>query len=163
MTDVLRSAVVLLHAALEDCMRSIADWKWAEIGADALVGVPLAPVDNPRKAEGFKLADLAQHKTKTVAELLSESVRQYLEFFTISNEVELAAQVKRLGLDPSKFANYYPGISEMMKRRHHIVHQADSNPKRGSGHHQFQSISATQVIEWNDAVGKFCLKLLSEL
>jgi hypothetical protein len=41
-----------------------------------------------------------------------------------------------------------------MKRRHHIVHQADRSEKRGPGHQQAKSLSRDAVRGWVNCVHK---------
>ena len=62
-TDVLRAAVVLLHAAMEDLLRSIAYWKLPSATPQTLAKIPLI---SSAPAVKFNLGDLSAHRGKTV-------------------------------------------------------------------------------------------------
>jgi hypothetical protein len=47
--DLLRAAVVLLHATLEDLVRSLAEWKFPDAPAASLVGIWFAGSKKPRE------------------------------------------------------------------------------------------------------------------
>ena len=73
--DLLRAAVTFLHAALEDVVRSIAEWKLPQAGQDDLTDVGLPGL----KSNQFHLGYLTYHRGKSINELLEESVNAYLE------------------------------------------------------------------------------------
>ena len=102
--DILRSAVVLLHASLEDLVRTYAatfltrdEELFKEVG---LVGKP----PNSR----ICLGDFVKHRNKSVDELLEESIHSWLHrSFTISSNRDLIDMLKRLKIDPRPFqANF---------------------------------------------------------
>ncbi|MGH7436231.1 MAG: hypothetical protein ACRENE_11205, partial [Polyangiaceae bacterium] len=75
-TDILRGAVVFLHASLEDLLRSILEWKLpSTVKPEHLEDVPL----DGEKLRKYTLGDVAKHRGKTVDELIDRSVRGYLE------------------------------------------------------------------------------------
>lgn len=74
-TDLLRAAVVFLHASLEDLLRSALDWKLPDAAPEHLAAVPLLNCTKGGDREPWcDLSDLALHRGKTVDLLLSESV-----------------------------------------------------------------------------------------
>jgi hypothetical protein len=50
----------------------------------------------------------------------------------------------------------------MMKRRHWIVHRADRNTEKGTGHHPARSLQRATVSTWADAVEDFGSALLEK-
>src|SRR5258706_3639980 len=65
-TDVLRSAVVLIHASLEDFLRSLERAYLPKAGSTVLKEIPLKGVGRSGRAEKFSLGDLVEHRGKTV-------------------------------------------------------------------------------------------------
>lgn len=95
-TDLLRAAVVLLHATLEDLVRSLMEWKLPAAPAEAFKDMNLAGITKNR----FSLDDVALHRGKTVDQLIAESVSQSLERSNYNNTNEIAAALNRVSLDP---------------------------------------------------------------
>lgn len=138
-TDILRAAVVLTHAALEDFLRSITIEKLPACPPDTLDSVPLKGTGT-KAATKFALGALAHFRTLTVEELIQESVREYQQRWATFNDL---GQVKRAislcGADPETLT--YGKIPEAIGRRHRIVHHADlSETVGGSGNHRVNSI-----------------------
>jgi hypothetical protein len=75
-TDVLRAAVVFLHATLEDLLRSLLEWKLPGAAAEHLRDIPLEGKEARTK---FTLDELAAHRGKTVDDLIARSVYASLE------------------------------------------------------------------------------------
>lgn len=157
--DILRAAVVFLHATLEDLVRSLEQWKLPAANDTILNAVPLAGSEG--RPEKFLLGRLAGHRGKTVDELINESVREYLAQSNYGNVEEVARTLTRIGLDVAKVKPHFPRLSEMMARRHNIVHRADENPASGSGQHRAKAISPTGIQPWIDAVRGFGKDLLT--
>jgi hypothetical protein len=74
-SDILRSTVVLGHAYLEDFLRTIAAAIIPNRGEERLNQIPLIGLANSGRAEKFLLGKLAQHKGKTVDQIIDQSVR----------------------------------------------------------------------------------------
>lgn len=154
-TDVLRAAVVFLHATLEDFLRTLAAWKLPEANKEALDGLPLANEDSFNRATKFKLGDLVRHKGKEVDDLIQESVEKHLERSNYNNSNEVCSLLEKIGVDPSIIRDTLSDIDSMMERRHNIVHRADENPKKGKGHHFARPINPRRVEEWKGVVRQF--------
>ncbi len=161
--DVLRSAVVFLHASLEDILRSVAEWKLPEQGKAVIDSIPLTGQGKGGRAEKFHLGELVAHRGKTIDALISESVKSYLERSNYNDTTEVSNLVLSIGVVPKKVSGRFEDIQAMMQRRHQIVHRADANTSGGSGHHQAQSLSKTTVNNWIDAVEEFAKAFLAEL
>lgn len=143
-TDVLRSAVVLLHAALEEFLREVSRKGLAASSTESLERIPLAGTG--RYAEKFHLGSLTKFRGLTVDELLQKSVDDHLEYSSFSDPGDVKRVLKAVGLHVD---HDWSGLSAMMRRRHQIVHQADKNPEHGSwGKPRTQLIPQRVVEAW---------------
>jgi hypothetical protein len=125
-SDVLRAAVVLLHASLEDFLRTLAAARLPAAGEDVLNDIPLATnsPDGARKVT-FSLGKLAHFRGKSVDELIAKSVEQYLERSNYNNTREIAVLLTSIGVNPDDVNSTFPELQKLMLRRHQIVHRAD--------------------------------------
>jgi len=160
--DVLRAAVVFLHASLEGLLRGALRWRLpsAEPKVFRKLGVPLPGEDQNRE---FNLGHLVAYRGTRVDELLEESVDEYLENSTFNHPGEIKNNLDHLGLDRSLMEPYAAEIGPMMKRRHHIVHRMDDNRSQGRGHHSARSIDVQTVETWRGQVEAFGDDFLSAL
>lgn len=159
-TDVLRSAVVLLHATVEDLLRSLAYWKLPSASAEILSRIPLVSGGSATK---FSLGDLASHRGKSINEIISASVNGYLERSNYNSTDEVSTFLASIGIDSSKVNSWFPALNEIMKRRHQIVHRADRAETGGSGNHVVKSIGLGTVRGWINAAEGFCNAVLGEV
>jgi hypothetical protein len=161
-TDVLRAAVVFLHATTEDLLRSIEQWKLPNASKAALDDIPL---DGLKHANKFYLGELHQFKGKTIDEVIKQSVDNSLKKSTYNNVGEIKQMLDRTASlsCPSHLEKQLVIVDEMMKRRHKIVHRADETEKQGRGHHQVESISPKLVQKWSKAVRTAGQEILSQL
>jgi hypothetical protein len=157
--DLLRAAVTFVHAALEDVVRSVAEWKLPQAGKDDLTDVGLPGL----KSNQFHLGYLTYHRGKSVDELLEESVNAYLDESNFNEPGEVEDMLSRCGLSNDFVANYKSDLEPMMKRRHWIVHRMDRNYSLGSGHHVARSISMGTVENWKAAVVDVAEHILEQL
>lgn len=153
-TDVLRAALVLLHASMEDFLRSLLVWR-APLGTkEQLDEYPLAG-SKQKNGVNFKLGSLAAHREKTVEALIAQSIQEYLEQFASYNdlgEVKRALQV--CGIEYSTLeSNDFGHLPAMISRRHKIVHKADRNDAQtGKGNHQTASIGLGHLNAYVESV-----------
>lgn len=162
LSDLLRASVVMLHAAFEDACRSIAAQKLPDASASVLEDIPF--VGTKGRAKGIHLGELSKHKGKSVDLLIEESINQFLENFSVNNAPEIDAYLIKIGIsNPENFRRHlnFASLCCAIKRRHHIVHQADKNPTGGRGHHAAQPISRDTVEEWITVVENFIHTLLN--
>jgi len=158
-TDVLRAAVVLLHASVEDVLRSLAYWKLPDATSDVLERIPLAGGTSTK----FTLGTLSAKRGCTVDEIIKESVDASLERSNYNNPREVCALLESIGLNIAPITPFLTDLENTMKRRHQIVHRADKNPNTGSGQHQFDSISPPTVNAWARNVEKIMSAVLSQV
>ncbi|WP_258187045.1 HEPN domain-containing protein [Chromobacterium haemolyticum] len=164
MSDILRACIVMLHASFEDACRSIAAQRLPTASSDVLAEIPFT--GQKGRAKPVHLGELSSHRSKTVEQLIQESVAQYLEGFTVNNGPEIDAYLKKIGIEnPVAFRQplSFHALCGAIKRRHHIVHQADKNPEGGRGHHAAQPLGRDTVEEWIAVVEQFVLTLLETI
>jgi hypothetical protein len=160
-TDVLRAATVLLHASLEDVLRSLAYWKLPAAAAPVLEQVPLVG----GTATKFNLGTLAAHRGKTVAEVIKESTDASLERSNYNNQSEVSNLLQSLGLNTAPLAPFMATLGQAMQRRHQIVHRADSNPnpQPGRGNYRVASISPATLDGWIGNTEQFVTAVLAQV
>ena len=162
-TDLLRAAVVFLHATLEDSLRTVAGIYLPSAGTEAIDEVPLAgsPTFRP---QNYRLGRLVEHRGKTVDELIVESIAEHLQRSSYSNTNDIMALLKSLDLPPSEeVTRTLPDLQELMRRRHQIVHQADRVDTKGRGTQRAASIATQAVERWIDAVRDFGTALMAHV
>lgn len=160
--DILRSAVVFIHATLEDGMRSIAKHYLPLCDKEIIDKIPLIDINKSGKPEKFFLGRLLSHSDKSVNELIEESISSYLDKISFSSVSDIASMLSTFKINQSKINKLYPSIEEMMKRRHHIVHRADKIKASGPGRQYAKSLSAKKVRDWNDKVNIFFALVVEE-
>lgn len=152
-SDVLRAATVLLHATLEQLLRDVAGHYLPTAPREALDHVPLVGIEG--RPEKFLLGALAEHREKRVDALIRASVDAHLARVNYNDTEEVAILLRSVGIDPARVNGRFSDLEALMKRRHHIVHQADRNPEHGSGQHWAKSIGRHTVRRWIEAVEEF--------
>jgi hypothetical protein len=158
--DLLRAAVVLNHAYLEDLLRTLAGQLLPEAGEAALNDIPLAGsgAGTPQK---FQLGKLAQHKGKTVDDVIRESIAWHLDRATYTNQI--SQQLETLGFKVEDHNQYFPAIQRMIERRHQIVHRADRVKTVDSSAYKLQPIEPQQVSHWLEVTTNFMQSLMNPL
>jgi len=159
-TDILRAAVVFLHANLEDLLRSLLEWKLPTAPPEHLKDVPLEGKEARSK---FTLDDLAAHRGRTVDDLIARSVSASLEESNFNHPGEIERVLERIGLPKNLLDSYRDKLGPMMKRRHWIVHRADRNRASGIGHHPALSLQQAAVEDRCRALEDFGALVLSKL
>lgn len=161
-SDILRAAVVLVHATLEDFLRSIGTALLPFADEATLNSVPLVGVGSSGRAEKFFLGRLAAHRGKTVLDLIKESVEEHLSTATYNDTTQISVLLVGLGIDVEKVRYLYPKLDEMTKRRHQIVHRADKASPKLDVLEQVEPITAQEVEDWTSAVQEFIAKSIAD-
>jgi hypothetical protein len=159
-SDILRSAVVFLHAALEDFLRSLLEWKLPSAQASYLKDIPLKG-KKPRST--FTLDDLAHFRGSNVDDLISHSIADHLERSNFNTPGDISSVLESIGLMRSLLDPYRDKLGPMMKRRHWIVHRADRNNATGSGQHAALGLQKATVEAWSIAVRQFGTSVLNQV
>ena len=155
-TDILRAATVFLHATLEDFLRSIATWKLPLASPKILNDIPLLGKGKDLK---FSLGDLASKRSMKVDKLIKLSVDEHLERSNYNNVGDISHLLEAIGIKVKKVNGTFNNISELMKRRHQIVHRVDRRPKTGKA----VSLTKDDVNRWISVVKKFTGNVLDEI
>jgi len=143
-TDVLRAGIVLLHATLEDFLRSIAIRATPLDDQELLNQIPLTGTGQ-KSANKFFLGALSNHTQRNVGDLLRQSIQEYHERWTSFNDIgQVKSIIQLIGVDPESLE--FGDLPEMIKRRHRIVHHADSaEAVGGQGNHKIASLRRDTV------------------
>ena len=157
-SDILRACVVLLHATLEDTLRSVALFMLpVKSGPEAW--------DNLRrdsgKPEKFTLGWLSKFHDKTVKEVLREQADLSLARTSYTHFKQVEDLLKSIGLMPPplrNFADFERELQEMIVRRHRIVHSADLGPDGKP-----TALTSVQVERWREQLVKFTTALLDAI
>lgn len=163
-TDVLRAAVVLLHASLEDCLRSIARWKLPLTkDRDVIDKFPFPGSKIGQRAEKVSLGFLLEYRDKSVEDLINQAIEEYLDKSNYNNPQEISSLIKSFGIEPQNVKKEFSNLETMMNRRHLIVHRADRDDSGGRGNHKVKSIGVRQLQNWIESVRAFSEALLKQL
>jgi len=149
--DVLRAAVVLTHAHLEEFLRTVARVLLPEGDEACLNDIPLAGIGG--RKQNFPLGKLVQHRGKTVDEVIRASVSEYLERSNYNSTEEIGIFLQSVGFNTADHNKEFAAIQEMIERRHQIVHRAD----------RFETVNLTvlkpirvgDVSRWHTATQNF--------
>lgn len=158
-TDVLRAAVVLLHASMEDALRSLAYWKLPAASPDVLAEIPL----KGGTAIKFTLGTLSAFRGKSVDDVIKESTDSSLERSNYNNTTEVASLLKSIGVDTAPLSAHMAELENTMKRRHKIVHRADENENPGRGRFRVENISPTTLDAWVSNTETFIRGVLAQV
>ncbi len=121
--DILRSAVVLLHAILEDTLRTNAVVIYPTLSKEVIDTIPLAGFQ--KRPGKISLGDLAEFRGKNTDEIIKESVYTYFQESNFNSTRDIADLITKIGLNCDEFRQYFPLLSDMISRRHRIVHLGD--------------------------------------
>lgn len=164
-SDLLRVTIVMLHSTLEDFLRNLLNWKLPEVAnKDLLSKIPINAnnqFDN-RKTK-FGLDELVDYKGKTIDEIISVSIKNHLDTISFNSVEDIVSNLKKINIRPSvQMENYFPLISEMIDRRHNIVHQADRELIPGKIS-RIKSINYKTVLKYKNTVDKMVNEIVNQI
>jgi hypothetical protein len=159
--DVVRAAVVFLHASLEDLLRSSEELRLDHAPAKAFEGLRwVAPQTGGYGKDKIGLVDLAQYRGHTVDEVLRRAFERHHEKSNYNNEYDVVGALERMGIPDQGFKAHFADLSAMMARRHLIAHRADSNRKNPK---YTNPIGVKLVEKWVMTTLSFGEQLLSSI
>ena len=151
--DILRAAVVFLHATLEDFLRYIVS-KFIPSGSEAALN-KISLIGSSR-AEKFFLGKLAEHRHKTVDQLITDSVEAHLDKRSFNDTNDISELLESAGVQVDVVRKFYSSLNELMTRRHQIVHKGDLIACDDKQHERDpEAIDASKVKEWYETVFNF--------
>src|SRR5262245_40538212 len=95
-SDVLRAAVVFLHATLEDFLRTICSDRAEKLDREKLSTLSLVGTDYSNKK--FSLQSLLDHKDKNVGDLINESIRSWLRRTSFNETSDITGILTNFGV-----------------------------------------------------------------
>ncbi len=148
-TDVLRAAVVFLHGAQEDYIRSVL-LEYLPIckNEGALKGINIETV--PKAKEKITLEEMRKHRGKTVDDFLREAIGEHLSLQSFNNMDQIAGWMKRIGVRFDHFA-HSGDIEKLTGRRHKIVHEMDKSRPSAGGALKTSPLDVSDVEKWQKA------------
>jgi hypothetical protein len=159
--DLLRAAVVFLHASMEEVLRSALEWRWPETHSRELLED--VPVMGHRRGTKIALADLLPHRGMSIQDLIRASVEAHIERTSFNNLGEVKQALRRIGLDTGLVVAHETELVGLMARRHQIVHRADRHDERGFRHDAAVSLGHETVQRWFSAVEELCAAIVAGL
>lgn len=128
--DVVRAAILFLHATLEDLLRSGEELRFPQAPAAAFKRLQWVRQikGEERTSEKLGLEEFAAaFRGQTVDEVLMQVFQKHHERSNYNNQQDVVGALERMGLDTKPFEEFFPDLHAMMKRRHEIAHRADIN------------------------------------
>lgn len=159
LSDILRGAVMLCHANLEQLLRDLIYFKGKRT-SDFFKDIPLPGY---KRGEKFTLFDLVKFKDQPASKIIDTAVHASLEQQSFTNTSHVGWALNLCGQNDKDYKRFFPLINELMERRHHIVHTADVDPLPGPGRQITRSLSAKKVRDWNKNITNFILFLHLEI
>jgi len=161
--DLLRAAIVFLHATLEDALRTLSMLYLPQSSESQLNNIPLVGTGVGTRPEKFLLGKLVAHRGKTVDALLEASVAAYLARSNYNDTKEIASLLSGLGMSLKKINKQFPALDELMKRRHQIVHRADMFFEKSETPEKLDEISLSEIEGWIAAVRELTTQMLAHI
>ncbi|MGA2441429.1 MAG: HEPN domain-containing protein [Tepidisphaeraceae bacterium] len=164
--DILRSAVVLLHATLEDVLRGLLKWKKMRSNHKQLTDIQFYL--DEKESKHITLSQLAAVEDKdfedmTIRAFIKDTIKRHYDRESFSNRRQINYALEALGLTPSAYAVPLNNIEPMTTRRHLIVHQSDRCEPVEGKHGKLTEIAKEDVEKWRQAVRTFLDDILSAL
>ena len=148
-TDILRSAVVLLHSSFEEYYRSILGCILPKTCTeDDLKNMSFLGSAGNHK-DKITLGGLIKVREKTVDQLITESIRESLSFTSFNDYQDIVSWSKKIKIDLSEFKDQEK-LNKLIHRRHKIVHEADN--AKSDDEYALASIRENSVEEWIEVV-----------
>lgn len=168
--DMVRSVVVLLHATLEDLLRTILSIHYRR-SPEALnlqarnVAVPAGKIwqDLLEANREFRAESEEEHvRSMSIDEYVESVIGRTLSRRSYTDTDQVGVFLRETGLEipEDERSVYLADISSLMARRHRIVHNADLNPAETPSPN---SIDQDEVDGWRTAVLEFGNTLLGKL
>ena len=148
-TDILRSAVVLLHSSFEEYYRSILGCILPKTCTeDDLKNMSFLGSAGNHK-DKITLGGLIKVREKTVDQLITESIRESLSFTSFNDYQDIVSWSKKIKIDLSEFKDQKK-LNKLIHRRHRIVHEADN--AKSDDEYALAPIRENSVEEWIEVV-----------
>jgi hypothetical protein len=161
--DILRAAIVLAHASLEDLLRSVAGNRWTLISPEEVADE--LPFPGSGKVDG-KFGSLLAHRGRSIDALVEESLckfqearYQYLDRLTLNSVDDICALLRKIKVDHSMFRREFARIAWLITRRHKVVHNADLSSEDLSQPPPLSPDDVERIFKGIDALSEFVCTL----
>ncbi|NLV85370.1 MAG: hypothetical protein GXY60_12470 [Spirochaetales bacterium] len=153
LTDILRAATVLLHAAFEEYFRkTLIDWLPKKADEEDLKKIPISLYAG-KKAEKLYLNDLAKYRNKSIDDVINESIIEDTKLKSFGSQQVIIQECKRIGIE-GLAGKTLSTINDAVQRRHKIVHEADMTKDEEKGSTTNTGIQLSTVEKWKSAYQK---------
>lgn len=160
-SDVLRSAVVLLHACLEDLTRELMLEHLPSTSPDRLADIPIVDA-NGRPQKHLTLEGFAGLRGRPVDEIIRASVSAYLERSSYNHPGDMERWCERIGVPIRIPKPVRDDLAALMSRRHLIAHRLDRKPGERVARKLPLSISQATVERWIRVVEQLGRDLIAQ-
>jgi hypothetical protein len=159
--DVLRAAVVFLHASLEEVVRNLFVRNLPNVAPDKLDEIPLTGAPGSRRPTKILLGSLVQFRGEFVENVIKKSIDAYVDTFNLNNTGELVHCLELAEIDATPLRQHFPALNELMQRRHQIVHQMDRTNELDPLTVPLSSLDVLTVERWKQALISFVQDLFA--
>jgi hypothetical protein len=153
--DVLRAAVVFLHASLEEVVRNLFIRRLPDVAPEKLNEIPLAGDLESRRPAKILLGSLIQFKGQFVENVIRKSIDAYVDTLNLNNTSQLTQYLELADVDVSALRKNFNALNELMQRRHQIVHQMDRKNELDPLSLPLTPLDIPTVEGWRDALESF--------
>lgn len=159
---------MLLHAALEDLVRSIQRRRLPSAPVEVLNAIDLPTPHGSSKPKVGLGTFAIQFRGLSVDDAVQACVEAHLEKKTFNNLSDVAAALAAVGVSEpgTLLGDDAEGVNKMTLRRHLIAHRADGDPSVEAHAAATRSIASPTVVGWGAAVrrvGDRILRAVREL
>lgn len=146
LTDMLRAATVFLHSSFEEYFRSMLI-QWLPIKADenTLKSIPIALHAGNKHVDKIYLNDLSKYRNMTIDEVLRQSVEEHMKLKSFNSQEDIRIWLSKIEINVDECTGFKE-IDKAIKRRHKIVHEADTN--KSETKERLSSIKPNEVTKW---------------
>jgi hypothetical protein len=159
--DVLRAAVVFLHASLEEVVRNLFVRNLPNVAPDKLDEIPLTGAPGSRRPTKILLGSRVQFRGEFVENVIKKSIDAYVDTFNLNNTGELVHCLELAEIDATPLRQHFPALNELMQRRHQIVHQMDRTNELDPLTVPLSSLDVLTVERWKQALISFVQDLFA--
>jgi hypothetical protein len=157
-SDILRAAVVFLHATFEDFLRSLAMARVSDFSRESLANIPFSASED-RKLK-LNLGDLHPYRHQTVGAFIAKAVEDYLDQRAYSNVADIKRALREIDISPDVIDRYASKLTSLTTRRHLIAHRFDRVDTAEDG---TLPITQEDVTAWINTVEKLVKEILDSL
>lgn len=144
--DIIRAMIVLLHACVDDLLREMTRILYRRLPDDRLDKLPIRVGDT--SAKSIRLATLARHPGKCLADVVKDSIDGWLSEKSFGNTGAVCDILDDLQINYEEQRKYLSGLNQLMDRRHRIVHNADLASPTDDEPQRITLDDSREIIGW---------------